>query len=508
MKCINLFFVLFLTILFCVRALGYDKAFDQRYNEVYSDKIASNVGEAYRIADSLYSAAQNDLQRIKALMLLANITHSTGDVAAALAFATRAQRIAETDGFLEWESRTAGFLATTFRNVGLYSESKKYLKKANVTNEKQRDARGYALTKVNILQERAFHELADSNYVEALKFLMEAKHYTQQDTSSNPRGVLVRATNDQLIGICYLHMDKLVEADSAFLHSLLLLGVQESNLKPYIYRGLAEVKLRQNKHALAEEYLAKAAPYINTSNREELKLLLYETYIKFYSQSNPDKAAYYQKMHAEVTEKRMMTWQRVADQLLESKEVQRRGFRMENIIVGVVLIVLIMSLLIFLIVKNRINGGRTIQDNAPQDTAGRSQRSAEAAQEEEVNIAEETQRRLIAELEDLENNSFYLQTDISLSKLSAMMHTNVRYISYIFRKYRKKDFNAYLQEKRVSHIISLLEEDPSLLNCKISYLASICGFTSHSKFSIAFRAETGVLPSDYIQRLRDQGVGI
>lgn len=498
---------IFISFFICCIASADEKTFDQRYNEVYSDKIASNVVEAERIADSLHQYAKGDLQKIKALMLLANIKHSTGDIPTALRLAARAHKIAEMDGFLEWESRAAGFLATTYRNVGLYSESKKYLKKADIINEKQRQAKGYTLTKINILQEHAFHALNDKNFRGALVFLNEAGEYALLDTSSSPRGILVRATNDQLIGICYLQLDKLAAADSAFFRSLKLLGDQESNLRPYIYRGLAEVALEQNRLQAAEEYLAEAMPYIASSNREELKLLLYESYSKLYSKMDDlNQATYYKDLHAQTLQNRTAVWQRVADQLLEHKELEQDNFKKDAVFVSIVLLLLAIVLGVYLILRNRrVEKGvftKVVATEVSQ-TAGRIMHTET---DDELHIAEETEKRLKSVLEELEDRQFYLQSDITLSKLSSVMHSNVRYVSYIFKKYRGIDFNTYLQKHRVSYIIKCLADDPSLLNCKISYLASLCGFATHGKFSIAFRSETGLLPSEYMQQLRDQQI--
>ncbi|MBE8722083.1 helix-turn-helix domain-containing protein [Sphingobacterium pedocola] len=499
---------IFLSFFICFMVSANDKTFDQRYNEVYSDKISSNVIEAERIADSLYQHAKGDLQRIKALMLLANIKHSTGDIPPALLYAVRAHKIAELDGFLEWESRTAGFLATTYRNVGLYSESRKYLKRAERANEKQRQANGYVLTKINILQENAFHAMNDANYEAALKFLNEAKQYAERDTSSSPRGILVRATNDQLVGVCYLNTNKLSLADSSFFSSLQLLGDQESNLRPYINRGLAEVALMRNKLAIAEDYLEEAMPYIASSNREELKLLLYESYAKLYSKTRDlDRASHYKDLHAKALENRTAIWQNVADQLLNSREMQQQRFEKQTVVIAIVVIALGLIFICFLILRNR-RVDTSIPIVRKRDAIALAETLTKGISEtdDEVHIAEETEQRLLSVLEELESTQFYLQTDITLSKLSSVMHSNVRYVSYIFRKYRAVDFNTYLQKHRIAYIVKRLDEDPNLLNCKISYLASLCGFSTHGKFSIAFRAETGLLPSEYIQQLRDKEV--
>ena len=41
-----------------------------------------------------------------------------------------------------------------------------------------------------------------------------------------------------------------------------------------------------------------------------------------------------------------------------------------------------------------------------------------------------------------------------------------------------------------------------LWDYKLSYLAEMSGFTSHSKFTIAFKSVVGVTPSQFIENLK------
>ena len=74
----------------------------------------------------------------------------------------------------------------------------------------------------------------------------------------------------------------------------------------------------------------------------------------------------------------------------------------------------------------------------------------------------------------------------------------------IINKYKDKNFNTYINELRVKHVIQLLSDDRSYLQYKISYIAEVGGFTSHSAFTNIFKSVTGMSPNDYIQTLRQQ----
>lgn len=120
----------------------------------------------------------------------------------------------------------------------------------------------------------------------------------------------------------------------------------------------------------------------------------------------------------------------------------------------------------------------------------------------DVLISNKTESRIFKEFEKAEENHFYLQKNISLTDLANKLNTNKRYVSYILKKYRKQDFNSYLQFARINYLLMIVEREPEFLTEKLSILANLCGFTSHSKFSSVFRLVTGLSPTDYFQRYK------
>lgn len=45
-----------------------------------------------------------------------------------------------------------------------------------------------------------------------------------------------------------------------------------------------------------------------------------------------------------------------------------------------------------------------------------------------------------------------------------------------------------------------------MLNYKLSYLAEMSGFTSHSKFTMAFKNAMGITPSQFIEELKKENI--
>ncbi len=118
-------------------------------------------------------------------------------------------------------------------------------------------------------------------------------------------------------------------------------------------------------------------------------------------------------------------------------------------------------------------------------------------------IPKETEEEILTQLEGFEHSQKYLDNNMSLATLSAQLGTNTKYLSEIINKYKDKNFNTYINELRIKHVIQLLSKDRTYLQYKISYIAEIGGFTSHSAFTNVFKSVTGFSPNEYLQNLRN-----
>lgn len=119
-------------------------------------------------------------------------------------------------------------------------------------------------------------------------------------------------------------------------------------------------------------------------------------------------------------------------------------------------------------------------------------------------IPKEKEEEILNGLEQFEESKNFLDNNMSLATLAVELNTNTKYLSEIINKYKDKNFNTYINELRIKHIIQLLSSDRSYLQYKISYIAEIGGFTSHSAFTNVFKSVTGMSPNEYIQKLRQE----
>lgn len=113
----------------------------------------------------------------------------------------------------------------------------------------------------------------------------------------------------------------------------------------------------------------------------------------------------------------------------------------------------------------------------------------------------EVKEEILKKLSLFEEGTKYTDKNFNLSALSVKLKTNTKYLSYIINKYKKKDFNSYINELRIFYILKKMQSNPAYLNYKISYLAEECGFSSHSKFTAVFKSVVGMSPSHFMDML-------
>ena len=130
--------------------------------------------------------------------------------------------------------------------------------------------------------------------------------------------------------------------------------------------------------------------------------------------------------------------------------------------------------------------------------------TAKESSKKQLNIPKEKEQEILEKLDQFEESKKYLDNNMSLATLAVELDTNTKYLSEIINNFKGKNFNTYINELRIKHVIHLLSTDPSYLQYKISYIAEVGGFTSHSAFTNVFKSITGMSPNEYMQTLRTQ----
>lgn len=96
----------------------------------------------------------------------------------------------------------------------------------------------------------------------------------------------------------------------------------------------------------------------------------------------------------------------------------------------------------------------------------------------------------------IENDELYLESDISLSKLSILIGKTTQKTSSVINQYAKRNFNDFINYYRIQAAKKILSK-PSNDKFTISSIAFETGFSSLSSFNSAFKKFEGITPSFY-----------
>ncbi len=113
-----------------------------------------------------------------------------------------------------------------------------------------------------------------------------------------------------------------------------------------------------------------------------------------------------------------------------------------------------------------------------------------------------TEQSILERLDDFEKGNDFTNQNMTLPFLAKKLKTNTKYISEIIHTHKNKNFNTYINELRINYIIHLMKEDPKYLNYKVSYLAEVSGFSSHSSFTVVFKSIAGITPKQFVSFLK------
>lgn len=120
-----------------------------------------------------------------------------------------------------------------------------------------------------------------------------------------------------------------------------------------------------------------------------------------------------------------------------------------------------------------------------------------------VTITDETVKALLFKLEKFETSKKYLRKDLSLTWMASSLATNPKYLSEVIKIYKNHNFTSYINNLRINYIINKLYENPIYREYKITYLAEECGYVTPRVFVNAFKKETGLTPSYFLEELKN-----
>ncbi len=104
----------------------------------------------------------------------------------------------------------------------------------------------------------------------------------------------------------------------------------------------------------------------------------------------------------------------------------------------------------------------------------------------------------------VEEKKPYLDRDLSIQDLSDTTGIPRHHITQVLNEKHKKNFFTFINEYRVKEVIARFS-DPKNNNFTILAIAYDSGFNSKTTFNSIFKSQTGMTPSEFREKSRNQG---
>ena len=429
-------------------------------------------------------------------------------------YAQKAQKNAQKYNYPDGEALALRILGAQNAKLGLLENAQENLNQAlkiiNTSETKEsNEIRGLIYNSFLIL----FNE---NDIQKKLHFSKKAIKEFLKITNSKRKNELLSSAYTNL-GYNYVSEKKFDSAGLYFNKSLSVLSPTQNYLKSAIFHDIGFSFAQQKKHDSAIFYYQKSLQLVEKYGFSEKKKEILKNLA----------TSYKEKKDTINAEKYELTKLKLEDSLqnnnktainnvvkFEKKETKSLLHTKNNFLkIGVIFILLLLPLFYFLwrkyktqqkkyaeiVAKIKKEGLTDTNISLKEDTEKDLQ-----AKSEPFTISVEVEEKILQELIIFENEGKFNSKTMSLSHLSDQMNVNNKYLSVVIKKHKNMNFNGYINHLRINYLIEKLRTDPEFSKYKISYLAEITGYSSHSAFSAVFQQIVGVSPSVFINELNRQ----
>ncbi len=421
-------------------------------------------------------------------------------------------------------------LGEQYQNVGLYRQSQRIIKETLLsTIEKKSEDPKVNITVSKLYQLQAINFGILRNYSSAEQNIQESSRLL---THQNHENRIIGIENHIFQALYLLNQNKSAEAESLLENTILTIEKNPDYkfLYAFAYESLSRVYFARNDYNRAISCLQKGLSKIENLGYLPMQSKIYENIAKnYFALKNMED---YQKFHHLNTQLKTQIDTNKKDgiryivKLVENYEtknldfhtaVEKKKFSALFIILGLMVLGLAIHFITEIYrekrLKKQLDFFKKLTDsNQISETDINEKEISEkdftADDEKEtrktVAISKEKEIEILQKLDEMERSDRFLNKNMSLATLAAQLDTNTKYLSEVINSYKGKNFNMYINELRINHVAYLLKTQPAYLNYKVSYLAEISGFSSHSSFTTVFKAITGMSPNTFIQQINQK----
>ncbi|MGE9314271.1 helix-turn-helix domain-containing protein [Niabella sp. CJ426] len=537
---------LFMHCFLCIKALAQDpEAYSSIYRKTFLETAQTDMAKAHEIADSLFTISTTPQFKAKSLMLSATLYEQQQQLEKSTQIAEQAYTIISETNDFSWQVRVCGFLASQYRILQLYKKSKIYCDRALklIPQIPQPEAAQSAAGLVN--QELSYYYMAAKNYQAAIRYIEVSKQSFDKVSQNKD---FFQANNEQLLGLSYYHLNQPEKAMQHYRKGLTMLKqMPDNHVRGLMYNGMSAVYIQKSDTANAKKYLDSANAIAGRSQYLRLKNEILKTtqsyFLKVKDLARFEEAREKQdSIREQIAQRNTRFLDSSFVELEKTTQQAQQNSNAKNVPLAAGGLMLVFGGSYFYFYRRKqkqqhrlftayFEDKKQFDPAAPpskpshylvyteaDDTEGTEAITADnealietaadaptgRKQDSPLLLSEETLQRILNSLSEFEAQQQFTSGTITLSQMAAQINTNIKYLSYVIKTYKGRDFNGYINELRVDYIIRQLKEQSQWRSYKISVLAEKAGFSSHGKFATIFKGVTGLSPSVFIQHLENE----
>lgn len=412
--------------------------------------------------------------------------------------------------------------ADQYQNLGLFDQSEKSIKRVLEMHRLPENAEAQIIVG-KLFQLQAINFIVSKKYQKAFQYLNKSDSVLKK----NYQEVQILKTENQIFrGNIYTAQNKITEAKPIFdqvLKSEIL--TQSTFLYAYSRESAARMYFLNQNHAESTKLLSEALQQIENKNFIGLRAAIYDGLVKNYlAENNQIQYHHFRKLYNDINadlnfnKKAAINYLVNINETANKEELAASASEAWNSTLYSALLggALLLGFAGFYFVTGRKEKDLKKQEEFFENFVKRklpAKNMEEKIDDTETEpqpisgvkkpsmLSPEKESELLEKLQVFEDSKLYLSKQISLPLLATELETNIKYLSEIIREKKNKKFNAYINNLRIDYIISQLQSDPVYLQYKVSHLAEITGFSSHSAFTSVFKTITGISPNEFIQQL-------
>lgn len=498
-------------------------------------KIYQNPDEAINFIQSFIISEQNPEHRLVLQNLMAQAYAMKGDYVQSVRMSLDKENNILHQSNQDFANLIRDYaLAEQYQNLKLYTQSSKLISELLKDQSLYKSDENYNITIAKIYQLQAINFSVNKKTVEAISSFQKSDTYLKSQTAEN---FIIKTENDLLQASIDLNNKQIDKAKTVLFATKQVVDNKSEQVFLYslTYERLARLSFLDKNYSEAISLLEKALANVEGVDYLVLKSRIYDQMAKSYlALQNEDKYRFYEKLFVDSKAKIDASQKEGIRYLLKLTELREQqsleqgrkdaSFLTRFLLIGFAVAVAGLAIYYFFEYKRKEELAKQLDFFKNQKSYFKKLSDAKAdlskpalepqiednniRQESEVKqpkksilISKEKEDEILQKLDELEKSDRFLNKEMSLAVLAGQLETNTKYLSEIINKYKGKNFNLYINELRVNYIAYMLKTNPIYLNYKVSYLAEVSGFSSHSAFTTVFKSITGMSPNAYIQQI-------